>query len=287
MDVVGGVERRRGELRRVGSDCVGRRRRRAPRSGRPRSGRRHTDRYPARAETTGVAVDADHRGDAAQRVVAVAAGDLVEGHPRAGREGGEERLHRDLVVRAAATPAARRTARAPAIVRGAPGRRDGRRRRRAAPAPSASPPRRRRARSSPTVVPRLRMVAWATCAQRQGQQRLHPSYLSCDASTSACRASAPTRTPSSSHVDVVEVGHAVDVDQHRRRASRIDSSGTRLCPPASTFAPGSAARASSASWRPCGRTYANGAGFKHSWSGHRASAPRRRGFRAVAGRPAG
>ena len=50
-------------------------------------------------------------------------------------------------------------------------------------------------------------------------------------------------------------------------ASRMFSSGTRLCPPASTFAPGSAARASSACWRPCGRTKANGAGFNHSWLG--------------------
>ena len=49
-------------------------------------------------------------------------------------------------------------------------------------------------------------------------------------------------------------------------ASRIDSRGTRLCPPASTFAPDPPARASSACWRPCGRTNANGAGFTHSWS---------------------
>src|SRR4051795_10290670 len=44
-------------------------------------------------------------------------------------------------------------------------------------------------------------------------------------------------------------------------ASRMFSSGTRLWPPASTLAPSSAARASSACWRPCGRTNANGAGF--------------------------
>src|SRR4029077_12218449 len=39
------------------------------------------------------------------------------------------------------------------------------------------------------------------------------------------------------------------------------SSGTRLCTPASTFDPGSAARGSSACWKPCGRTNEKGAGF--------------------------
>src|SRR5690242_17802588 len=44
-------------------------------------------------------------------------------------------------------------------------------------------------------------------------------------------------------------------------ASRIESSGTRLWPPASTLAPGSPARAATASVSDPGRRYANGAGF--------------------------
>ena len=42
----------------------------------------------------------------------------------------------------------------------------------------------------------------------------------------------------------------------------MESSGTRLCPPASTFAPGCSASAARASSRVRGRRKANGAGFK-------------------------
>ena len=48
-------------------------------------------------------------------------------------------------------------------------------------------------------------------------------------------------------------------------ASRMESSGSRLCPPASTFASGCAARASRASATEAGRTYSNGAGFTRSF----------------------
>ena len=159
---------------------------------------------------------------------------------------------------AARTPAARRTGRRPAIVRRAPhgpatstraaeqaqhhrhlGRRVGvheRADRRAAVAD------RRRGR---------RGRAPATAAAGRGVRRS-------DASTSACRARRPDRgRPSASdRRRRSRPGSPLMSTSSDGAASRIDSSGTRLCPPASTLAPGSPARASSASLedpRPDGR----------------------------------
>ena len=104
----------------------------------------------------------------------------------------------------------------------------------------------------PTVVPRLRIVAWATfesASATSGWQA--PAATS--ARTSACRANAPTRTPSPSVVTWSRSGNALMSTSVAGDASRIESSGTRLWPPASTFAPGSPARATSASWRVPGR----------------------------------
>ncbi len=104
----------------------------------------------------------------------------------------------------------------------------------------------------PTVVPRLRMVACATCESAIASSGWE-SAAAAWARTSAWRASAPTRTPSSLTVTWSRSGTALMSTSAAGAASRIESSGTRLWPPASTFASGSPARVSSASARDPGR----------------------------------
>src|SRR4051812_27586123 len=58
-------------------------------------------------------------------------------------------------------------------------------------------------------------------------------------------------------------------------ARRMDSSGTRLCPPASTFASGFAASTSRASAKEAGRANSNGAGFTSDQSPLSVEGPRR------------
>jgi hypothetical protein len=103
------------------------------------------------------------------------------------------------------------------------------------------------------VVPRLRIVACATCdsaSETSGCTR----RTSSEASTSLCRASAPIRTPSSVTVTASSSGSPLMSTSVDGAASRIESSGTSDCPPASTFAPESAASALTASSSEAGRT---------------------------------
>ena len=89
--------------------------------------------------------------------------------------------------------------------------------------------------------------------QREGDQRLHAAYVvggehvgvpgqraDADAVASAAIASRP--------------GSPLMSTSRDGAASRIESSGTRLCPPASTFAPGSPDSAAMASSSDPGRT---------------------------------
>ncbi len=224
----------------------GRRRRR--RSGRPPSVRRRpTGNRPRTVSPV------DQPADPAQRVVAVAAGDLLERHPAAGGAAPGSTPTRRSRRGAARTPAGRRRGRRPRSCAGPAGRRR-----------RPSPPSRRSTMGisaaasactiEPTVVPRLRMVACATLARAQGDQRLDAAYV-----------------VGREHVGVPGQGADPDAVGGRRRspsrparplmstsrdgaASRIDSSGTRLCPPASTLAPGSPASAARASSSDPGRT---------------------------------
>ena len=101
----------------------------------------------------------------------------------------------------------------------------------------------------PTVVPRLRIVGWATCRSAwRSSGAASCAARSC--STRLCRASAPTRTASPSTSTASRPGTWLTSTRCAGAASRIDISGTRLCPPASTLpsAP-SDARVSSASSR--------------------------------------
>ena len=104
----------------------------------------------------------------------------------------------------------------------------------------------------PTVVPRLRIVAcatWESAIASSGCVR----RASTEASTSACRARAPTRTPSPVTVTSARPGSPLMSMSSDGAASLIDSNGTRLWPPASTLAFASPASAASASASDCGR----------------------------------
>ena len=153
--------------------------------------------------------------DAGHGVVAVAPGDLLERDAPARRQRREERRHGDLVV------AQRGLQRPDEEVGGgdrAPARRDPRRRpsRRAASARTGISAAGSAWTIEPTVVPRLRIVGWATCAQRQraaaagrgaprrGERRRR-----------AGRAHRPgRRRPSTARRS--RPGIAVDVDEQRR-----------------------------------------------------------------------
>jgi hypothetical protein len=79
----------------------------------------------------------------------------------------------------------------------------------------------------PTVVPRLRIVAcatWLSAIASKGWTRAASAL----ASTSACRASAPIRTPSSVASMSARSGSPLMSTSMLGAASRMDSSGTRL-----------------------------------------------------------
>ncbi len=104
----------------------------------------------------------------------------------------------------------------------------------------------------PTVVPRLRIVPWATWASARDTNGC-TRRTSAEARTSACRARAPIRTPAPVASMPARSGTALMSTSRLGAASRMDSSGTRLCPPASTLASGSSARAAAASASDPGR----------------------------------
>ena len=168
-----------------------------------------------RRPRTDVAVD--ERGDPAQRVVAAAAGDLVERRRRrraAAR--GRTPTRRSRRARAR-TPAARRRARR----RGSCGCR--------APRPTSSDPPSSSSTAGisaagsactrePTVVPRLRMVGCATWTSASAHQRLDPADLR---ARRARRCAGPARRRAPRRRVALgsrsRPGHRVDVDERRGR----------------------------------------------------------------------
>ena len=101
-------------------------------------------------------------------------------------------------------------------------------------------------------------------AQGLGEQRLHTSCVRVGLDLGVPGQRTDPAPPVAGSGSVVMVASSVSPLMSTSTvgaASRIDSSGTRLCPPASTFASGCAARASTASATEAGRTYSNGAGF--------------------------
>ena len=202
MDVVGGVELRERGLAQVLD--VGD-------AGQVDDGRHVAHRQVA--DLDGLAVD-ERRG-ADQGVVAVPPGDLLEGDAGTRRQRREERRDRDLVVARPTTPAARRRARRPGSCAARPAPRP-RASRRAASAPPASRRPRRRARAS---RPSCRGCgSWrARRGPAPARRAAAPGVRRREARTAACRASAPTRTPSSLDLDGVQARDPVDVDEQRRR----------------------------------------------------------------------
>ena len=65
-------------------------------------------------------------------------------------------------------------------------------------------------------MPRLRIAGWATLTQGLAQQRQGGVRRPRARSSRACRTSAPTRTRVRRHLDGVEAGDPVDVDEVRR-----------------------------------------------------------------------
>ena len=88
----------------------------------------------------------------------------------------------------------------------------------------------------PTVVPRLRMAGCATFAVARPSSGW-TAAASAEASSGACRTSAPTRTPSGVASIRSSPGTRLMSTSVVGAASRIDSSGSRDWPPASTLAP--------------------------------------------------
>ena len=172
--------------------------RRRPRSGRARPAspgptRRTAARGGDRRPSSG-----HHGRDAAQRVVAVPAGDLDERACRcrpasrrkraatASSSGAQRRLERaeEEVAPPAIRGAARREPASTVAVEQSAAR------------PASRPPG-RRARWMPTVVPRLRIVGWATCAGPGAAAAARRTPRSSRSTLRRAAPSAPTRTPSS------------------------------------------------------------------------------------------
>ncbi len=107
----------------------------------------------------------------------------------------------------------------------------------------------------PATVPRFRVTKCPTYGRQRSPSAEHPAKA-------AWRTSAPTRVEPPTRETLSSERTWLMSTRSAGRARRMESSGTRLCPPASTFAssPCSASRPSTSSSEP-GRAYSNGGGF--------------------------
>ena len=168
---------------------------------------------------------------------------------------------------AASTPAVRRTGRRPGSSR-LPDVDARSRSRRAAPAPSGISAAASAWTIEPTAVPRLRIVAWATCASARRHQRLHPAYVGRGQHVGVPRQRADADAASASTRTWSRSGSAVDVDQRRRRREphvqqRAPGSARPRAPSPPDRPPGPPARAGGPA---VGRTRTVPAST-HSWLG--------------------
>ena len=158
--------------------------------------------------------------------------------PAPGAQRREERLDRDLVVARAPTPAARRTSRRRRSSRRPPRPDDRRRSRRAARAPRASRPRRRRGRASRRWCRGCGSSAWATLPSASAQQRLDRGVRRPSREHGGVPGERTDPDPVASTATWSRPGSALMSTSIAGAASRMESSGIRLWPPASTLASG-------------------------------------------------